>query len=84
MTADRPRLQKIILDVEKVNSLNAEGCPACGKKFSLGDSVVPACGAWEGGAKYIHESEAVFDRKTSSFVERRCYAAGRGSRNPGS
>ncbi len=79
MTTDQLAMQKIILDLEKVNSLNAEGCPACGKKFSLGDSVVPACGAWEGGAKYIHESEAVFDRKTSSFVERRCYEAGRGS-----
>lgn len=79
MTAVQPATQKIILNLEKVNSLNAEGCPACGKKFVLGDTVVPACGAWEGGAKYIHESEAVFDRKRSSFVERRCYEAQRGS-----
>ncbi|MFH1102590.1 MAG: hypothetical protein V1714_02345 [Pseudomonadota bacterium] len=69
-------MQKTVLDLEKVNTLNTEGCPACGKKFSLGDTVVMACGAWEGGAKYIHEGEAVFDKKTKSYVERRCYEAG--------
>jgi len=68
--------EKLMLDLEKVNSLNAEGCPACGKKFSLGDSVVLACGAWEGGAKYIHENEAVYDPKTRYYMERRCYEAG--------
>ncbi len=69
--------QKIILDLEKVNSLNAEGCPACGRKFSLGDTAVLACGTWEGRPKFIHENEAVFDKKTSSYVERRCYEAGK-------
>ena len=70
---------KLMLTLEKLNELNAEGCAACGRKFTLGETVVLACGAWEGGAKYIHENEAVFDPKTSTYVERRCYEAGRGA-----
>lgn len=66
---------KLVLDLEKVNTLNAEGCAACGKKFSLGDTVVPACGAWEGGTKFIHENEAVFDKKDSLYYERKFYRA---------
>ena len=62
-----------LIDLEKLNSLNAEGCPACGQKFTLGETVVLACGAWEGGPKLIHEAEAVWDSGSSSFVERRCY-----------
>ncbi len=68
---------KIIMDLEKVNTYNEEGCPACGKKFSLGDTAVLACGAWDGGPKYIHENEAVFDKKTATYIERRCFEAGR-------
>lgn len=67
--------QRFIMDLERLNRFNSEGCPACGKKFSLGDPVVVACGAWEGGAKVVHENEAVFDRATGQYVERRCYAA---------
>jgi hypothetical protein len=69
--------QKFMVDLVKLNELNAEGCAACGRKFSLGETVVVACGAWEGGPKPIHENEAVFDRKTATYVERRCYMAGR-------
>ena len=69
---------KLMLDLGKLNELNAEGCAACGGKFTLGETVVLACGAWEGPQKYIHENEAVFDAKTASYVERRCYEAGRG------
>ncbi len=65
--------QKTIIDLEKLNTLNAEGCPACGRKFNLGEPVVLACGAWEGAPKYIHENEAVFDPQTATYVERRCY-----------
>ena len=72
MAEDR---QKFIIDLERLNTLNAEGCAACGRKFALGEPVVVACGAWEGGTKVIHENEAVFDRNTHSYVERRCYAA---------
>jgi hypothetical protein len=67
-----PSEQKIILYLEKLNELNAEGCPACNRKFTLGETVVLACGPWE-GTKYIHENEAVFDKKTALYYERRCY-----------
>ena len=69
--------QKFIIDLETLNRYNAQGCPACGRKFALGETVVAACGAWEGGSKIVHENEAVWDRKSSSYVERRCYAARR-------
>ena len=69
---------KTIIDLEKLNTLNAEGCAACGRKFTLGETVVAACGAWEGGAKIIHENEAVWDPKDATYVERRCYEARRG------
>jgi hypothetical protein len=62
-----------IIDREKLMELNAEGCPACGQKFTLGEPVVMACGAWEGPPKYIHENEAVFDVKTGTYFERRCF-----------
>ena len=75
-TLEKNRL-KTIIDLEKLNSLNAEGCPACGRKFALGEPVVLACGAWEGPPKYIHENEAVYDTRTATYVERRCYEAGR-------
>jgi hypothetical protein len=32
--------------------------------------VVLACGKWE-GKRYIHEDEALFDKKTSSYFEKR-------------
>ena len=70
--------QKVIIDLEKLNTLNAEGCAACGRKFTLGETVVHACGAWEGPPKFIHENEAVWDKRTSSYVERRCFESQRG------
>ena len=78
MNASNRKRQKKIVDLELLNRLNAEGCPACGRKFTLGETVVAACGAWEGGPKMIHENEAVWDSQSSSYVERRCHAAGRG------
>lgn len=75
MTENSQRQLRTIIDLEKLNTLNAEGCPACGQKFSLGDPVVMACGAWEGGPKLIHESEAIFDRGNGTYMERKCYAA---------
>ena len=66
---------KMMLDVGKVNELNEEGCAACGRKFTLGETVVLACGAWEGKPKHIHENEAIFDEATSTYFERRCYAS---------
>ncbi len=62
-----------LIDLEKLNSLNAEGCAACGQKFTLGETAVLASGAWEGGPKVIHENEAIWDSTSNSFIERRCY-----------
>ena len=70
--------QKFVVDLETLNRYNDEGCAACGKKFTLGEMVVVAYGAWEGGAKLIHENEAVYDRQTSSWIERKCFNASRG------
>jgi hypothetical protein len=39
---------KILIDLEMLNRLNAEGCIACGRKFNLGDEVVLARGKWQG------------------------------------
>ena len=67
-----------IVDLEKLNTLNAEGCASCGRKFELGEAIVLACGAWDGPPKYIHEKEAVFDTKTAAYVERRCFESSKG------
>lgn len=67
--------EKCIIDLEKLNTLNAEGCPGCGRKFTLGDPVVLACGTWGGGKKLIHENEAVFDSQTMSYYEKKCFHA---------
>ena len=69
---------KFMIDLQKLNELNAEGCPACGKKFTLGETAVVACGAWEGGTKAIHENEAIWDDQQGAYVERRCYNSRRG------
>jgi len=68
----KPTRQKIMIDLERLNRLNAEGCPACKRKFTLGETVVLACGPWQ-GAKYIHENEAVFDKTISAYYERKCF-----------
>ena len=64
---------KIIMDLEALNATNAQGCVACGRKFSLGDTAVLACGAWGDGSRYIHENEAVQDNRTSQYFERGYY-----------
>ncbi len=73
MEKSNKETKKMIMDLEKLNTFNAEGCAACGKKFSLGDVVVCACGFWEGGARLIHENEAVYDIASSSYYERSCF-----------
>jgi hypothetical protein len=70
--------QKILIDLQKLNEFNADGCSACGRKFTLGETAVVACGAWEGGAKLIHENEAVWDAENRNYVERRCFESRRG------
>jgi hypothetical protein len=64
---------KIIMDLEALNATNAQGCVACGRKFSLGDTAVLACGAWGDGPRYIHENEAVQDTRSSQYFERGYY-----------
>jgi hypothetical protein len=71
MATEHPQKKTFIMDLERLNTYNEQGCPACGKKFNLGDTVVVACGSWN-GKKIIHESEAVFDKKISAFVDRKC------------
>jgi hypothetical protein len=68
--------RRILIDLEKLNTLGGQGCPACGKSFELGDFVVLAYGNWD-GQKYIHESEAVFNKNTGLHYERGYY-----DRNP--
>jgi len=63
---------KALIDLEKLNTLNPEGCPACRRKFELGEPVVLACGNWE-GERYIHEDEATIDRKANAYYEQRYY-----------
>ena len=77
MNAPDPE-DRVILNLEMVNRLNARGCPACGRKFSLGDPVVMACGHWEDGSRYIHENEAVYERSSACWFERGFYDARRG------
>ena len=72
VTIEKKR-QTFIIDLEKLNTLNTEGCAACGRKFTLGETVVRACGAWEGPPKLIHENEAVWDETSATFFERRCF-----------
>jgi hypothetical protein len=65
----------IVVDREMLMKLKT--CPACGRKFNLGEQVVPACGAWEGPPKLIHREEAVFDEQRNGYVERKCYESGK-------
>jgi hypothetical protein len=66
------RKSKTLIDLEKLNTFGAQGCPACGRSFELGEVVVLARGSWE-GQRYIHESEATFDRNTGLHYESRYY-----------
>lgn len=65
--------KKVIIDLEKINGSLADGCAACGRKFLLGETAVLAIGSWEGGPRYIHESEAVFDSNISQYFEKKYY-----------
>ena len=78
MTTAAKKIQTFIIDLEKLNTLNSEGCAACGGKFTLGETVVKACGAWEGPPKMIHEKEAVWDANSATFFEKRCYESRKG------
>jgi len=70
---NRQNPAKTIINRELLMQLKT--CPACGQPFNLGDPVVLACGAWEGPATLVHENEAVYDKNTGQYVERKCYEA---------
>lgn len=72
MAEKNPRPQKILVDLGILNRLNDSGYAG---KFCLGDTIVLACGGWEGGPRYVHDHEAVFDPSINSFVERKCHEA---------
>ncbi len=65
---------KYIVNLEILNTHNARGCESCNQKFNLGDTVVMAVGGWgDNCAKLIHESHAVFDKKTNAYFDRFFY-----------
>jgi hypothetical protein len=39
MVDSEKKRQTFIIDLEKLNTLNAEGCAACGRKFNLGETT---------------------------------------------
>lgn len=47
-------------------------CPACNRKFNLGEPVVRACGVGLDPAQWVHEDDAVFDPDTGTYVVRSC------------
>jgi hypothetical protein len=69
-----PRRQKltVLVDLEKLNLLSPEGCAACGRPFTLGETAVLTYGPWE-GVRHVHESEAVWDASRAAFVDRRSF-----------
>jgi hypothetical protein len=77
---DTKHKTKTLIDLEKLNTLNPEGCPACGKNFELGEAVALACGNWEGEC-YIHEDEAIFEKNTKSYYEQSYHKAMKGKLN---
>jgi hypothetical protein len=63
-----------LVDLDILNTHNEKGCEVWNQKFSLGDSVVMACGPWPDECiKLIHEQEAVFDDNTRTWYERSYY-----------
>jgi hypothetical protein len=70
----KPNKGPFLVDLDILNTHNEKGCEACNRKFSLGDTVVMACGSWPDDCmKLIHEHEAVFDENTQAWYERTYY-----------
>ncbi|MDA3896481.1 MAG: hypothetical protein PF482_10075 [Desulfobacteraceae bacterium] len=63
---------KLFLDLEKLNELNSLGYAG---KFTLGETVVLACGPWDTGPRFISENEAIYDRAANTYWEKNCYNA---------
>ena len=64
---------KTIMDREMMSA--SPVCPACGRNFSMGETVVPACGNWGDSPRWVHEQDAVFEESSGAFYERKCYEA---------
>lgn len=71
---DKRKSLKTIMTRERL-SANPR-CPACGRSFTMGEPVVPACGSWGNTPQLIHEEDAVFDEKIGGYVEKSEYSAG--------
>ena len=63
---------KLFLDLEKLNELNSLGYAG---KFSLGETVVLACGPWDSGPRFISEKEAIYEKSSNTYWEKNCYHA---------
>lgn len=62
---------KTIMSRERMST--TPQCTACGKAFTMGETVVLACGNWA-GTRLVHEHDAIFDEATDTYVEKSCYA----------
>ena len=67
--------REVIMDLEMLNRTNSQGCKACGKKFTLGESVVLAAGDWGDDLRYIHEKESICDIGSGKHVVRDHFAS---------
>ena len=72
MNAQKSRPQKILIDLVKLNELNSLGYAG---KFTLGETVVLACGPWDDGPRFISEKEAIYDPASNTYWEKNCYNA---------
>ncbi len=68
---DRRKSLKTIIDREKMSAHPT--CPACGRNFSMGETVVVACGTWGDSPRYIHEDDAVYEPADGNYYERKCH-----------
>jgi|GEM_PF-356869 len=62
--------REVIMNLEMFNRTDSQSCPACGKKFSLGESVVLAAGDWRDDLRLIHEKETICDIGSGRHVVR--------------
>jgi hypothetical protein len=71
MKDDRENLKTMV--TLKMMSSRDGTCAFCGHPFTLGETVVRACGGWSGGTRLVHERDAVWDPVSGMYVERRCF-----------
>lgn len=72
MNTEKRHPMKLFLDREKLMELNSMGYAG---KFSLGETVVLACGPWDNGPRFIPEKEAIYDKAANTYWEKNCYHA---------